>query len=732
MDRHRADRCTWEGKDLEVASQHFAQLLKERRLAARLTQEELAERAELSVPSISNLERGVSHTPRKETFRLLAEALGLTGAERKDFLSAARGGHDSPAVLAPAASLRLPLTPLLGRERELAAVCALLHDNATRLLTLAGPGGVGKTHLALAVTQATAATFADGVCVVSLASLRDPDLVPAAIAEALGLRESVATPFIAALEADLRDKQLLLVLDNFEHLALAAPLVADLLAACPGVVALVTSRAPLRLRGERELAVQPLALPTPDDLASVAALEQVAAVRLFVARVRQVRPDFVLSMTNAASVAAICQRLDGLPLAIELAAARCRLLDPQMLLERLDARLPLLTEGAMDLPARQRILRATLQWSYDLLPPEARAAFRRLAVFAGGSKLDAAEAVCAAGDACAPGEVFDALSVLAEHHLLQVFLRVAADPPSVAHPHTQDERPRFTMLETVREYAWEQLDAHSETAAAQQAHLAYYLALAENAAPHLRDAEQATWLSRLDAERDNLRVALQHAIDTGDASSGLRLANALLWYWYSRSAAHEGRDWLERLLALDACQEDDAAPRDVRAFALNAAGIFAYQQGDYAGATAHYEACLELRRAEGQRAGVAATLCNLGIIAAQRDEYARATALYEESVAILRVEGPPGTLARTLNGLGVVARWQGRYDLASSCHEESLAIKRASGDQLGCAVSLHNLGELAYQQGNYDSAEALCQEGLEILRSLGATVERANICATLG
>jgi predicted ATPase/transcriptional regulator with XRE-family HTH domain len=718
----------------------FGLVVKRYRVAAGFTQEELAERSGLSVPSISNLERGVLHRPRHETVRLLADALDLQAEERASFFSAARSARGAPADMTPitheasarsarVVSLPRAPTPLLGREHDLPTVAALLQDGSARLITLTGLGGVGKTRLALEVAWLVANSFANGACFVSLASIRDPDLVPSAIAAALGLHDSGEGSFSDLLLTHMHDKQLLLLLDNVEQVAAAAPFIADVLAGCPALVALITSRISLRLRGEHEYAVPPLAVPDSAGGISLATFAEVGSVRLFTARVREAQPDFALSAVNAPAVASICQRLEGLPLALELAAARYRVLDLQTLAARLETRLPLLTRGAVDLPERQRTLRATLTWSYELLPPAARATFRQLAVFVGGCTLAAAEAVCQAMDRDSPDGVLDLLSILVEHHLL------GCSPVAPALPDGPDSMPsalgngaRYTMLETVREYAWEQLQAHSEAATAQEAHLAYFVAVAEAAAPHLRGQDQARWLASLDAERDNLRAALQEAIDLEDAESGLRLGAALMYYWYSRGAAREGRAGLERVLRLGA----DKAHSLARAGALHSAGVLAFRLGDYDDAARCYEAALALRRTLGDEAGSAVTLNNLGIIAAQRDDYARAVALYEESLGILRKVGNLPAAARTLTGLGIVAFWRGDFAHAQACHEESLAMKRAAGDMLGCAVSLSNLAELAYQQGDLQRAEARCREGLALLHAEGTMAHRSELLDTVG
>ncbi len=463
----------------------FSPLLRHHRVRAGLSQEALAERARVSARAISALERGVNTRPQLETVRRLATALELDPNGRAALLAAARPDAAPPAppptgppTATRYAPLPTPPAPLLGRDAELARLAALLGDPARRLLTLVGPGGIGKTRLAVELAATRRGDFADGTAFVDLAAIRDPDLVPPAIADALQLHEIGGQPLPDRLKDARRDRHLLLLLDNFEQVLDAAPLVADLLSACARLTVLATSRAPLRLRGEREFPVPPLALPDPAHLPAPDAVAAYPAVALFRERARAVRPDFALTAENTPTVVAICARLDGLPLALELAATRLKSLSPGALLARLDKRLPLLTGGARDLPARQRTLRDTIAWSEGLLAPEDRAFFRALAVFAGGGPLTAIEAIChpPAGATPLPGGVLlDRLGILVDQSLLR---QIAPD---------RDE-PRFAMLETIREYATERLAASGEMATYQDAHAAYFLVLTEAAEPELQGA----------------------------------------------------------------------------------------------------------------------------------------------------------------------------------------------------------------------------------------------------
>jgi non-specific serine/threonine protein kinase len=738
----------------------FAGLLRRWRLDAGLTQEALAERAGLGRRSVQDLERAISQ-PRRTTAERLAHALSLTPEQRGRFEAAARraarpdggagtgtpltgtapagygdaaphgvtglsGGAGSvPGVagLGTGGGLTVPPTPLIGRERDLARLRARFEDPGVRLVTVTGPGGVGKTRLALQVANELGPAFPAGVHLVPLAPVGAPALVVPAIGRALGLRGTGTRAVAQRLAAALRDGRRLLVLDNFEHLLPAAPVVADLLAACPRLAVLVTSRARLHLHGEHDFVVPPLPVPDPPARGRASSLADVArseAVRLFVERARAADPDVALTAHNAPALAEVCRRLDGLPLALELAAARVRVLPPEALLARLEPRLPLLTGGPQDAPARQRTLRATLEWSHDLLEPAERALFRRLAVFAGGWTLAAAEAVCGAAGPLAAGppvaELLDALAALADRSLVSVAPRAGGAP-------------RFAMLETVGEFARDRLLESGETAALRRRHADHFVALAEAAAAGWRGPQQAAWLARLDEEHENLEAALAWAADAGEAALGLRLAAALGPVWQVQGFSDQDRQRVEALLAHPASQPDagdGAAAR--RARALAAAGVLALRQGDVAGAEARLAAALELHRAAGDRRGEAATLGELGVLAYERGDVARAAALHEQALALQRGRDPGGE-ADSLGHLAIVAANRGDLPRAAALYEASLALHRRLGDPRGSASALAGLGRLAYDTGDYARAQALYEESLAHRR---AVHERRGIAHATG
>lgn len=675
-----------------TTSTAFAQLLHRYRLASGFSQEELAERSTLSARTISDLERGITAAPYHDTVKLLAKGLGLSADETAALEASivrrrvARSNETSSPV--PFFTLPSDLTPLVGRERDEAEAVHLL-KGGVRILTLTGPGGVGKTRLALRVAATLAEEFDDGVCLVSLAPLSDPRLVASSIARALELREVASEPLREQLVGFLRERRILLLLDNFEQVVTAADVVTDLLAACPHLQVLVTSRAPLHVRGEQEKMVQPLTLPesSSDDPL------QAAAVVLFVQRARAVKPNFHITAEQASVVSAICRRLDGLPLAIELASAHVKFLSPSALFSRLERRLPLLTRGAQDLPERQRTMSDAIAWSYHLLDPAERQLFRQVSVFSGGWDLAAAGAVCGTdGD----GDALFGLESLVDKSLLLV---------------EDAEEPRFGMLETVREYAQECLEEQGETETTRRVHVAHFLKLAELAEPELTGPDQATWLGRLLQESDNLRAALGWTRDNGQVETGLRIAGALWRFWLTDSFHDEGRGWLEDLLV---AAENAITSDATLAKALCGAGNLAWVQADLAAATHRHMEGLVVYRRLGDIAGIATSLNGLAAVATDAGEHSRARKYLEECVLLRRQLDDPHGLGAALNNLGNLTRYSGDLADAMALFEESLVCYRAIGGQGALANTLCNMAQVAQEQCSLDRAIELAEESLEL------------------
>jgi non-specific serine/threonine protein kinase len=582
----------------------------------------------------------------------------------------------------------VPPTPLIGRERELAELGELLRAGASRLVTLTGHGGVGKTRLALGVAAGAGADFPDGAVFVPLAPVGDPALVVPTVARALGVAEVGGKPPPEALRAHLRDRRLLLVLDNCEQVLDAAPAVAGLLAACAGLAVLATSRAPLRVRGEREYPVRPLACPR--STASRAWMRWRCPPPCGSSSTVPVprSPAFALTRANAAAVAAICRRLDGLPLAIELAAARARTLTPTELLARLDRALPLLTGGPRDLPERQRTMRAAIAWSHQLLRAPERRLLGRLAVFRGGWDLAAAEAVGAGGD-IAGGEILDLLAALVEQSL------VVAEGD-------EGDATRYRLLVPVHEFAEEQLGREEEAEEARRRHAAHYLARAERAEPALRGGGQAAWLARLEREHDNLRAALGRALARGEVAMGLRLGGALWRFWLVRGHYAEGRRWLTAFLAL----ADDTLDPGLRLAGLYADGHLAYRQDDHGAARARFEAGLLLAEAVGDRAQRARLLVQLGHVATETGDHATAERSYRAGLAAWRTLDNPAELGIALGSLGRLAFLRGEPANARGPLEEAVALFRAVGDTLDGCAALLTLGLIACDAGEHAAARA--------------------------
>jgi non-specific serine/threonine protein kinase len=618
-------------------------------------------------------------------------------------------------------NLPLALTSFVGWTQEIAEVSRLLAR--TRLLTLTGAGGCGKTRLALAVAEAQLAAYPDGVWLVELASLTDAALVPQAVATTLGVREEPQHSLTATLLEALHSRDMLLLLDNCEHLIDAcAQLATTLLGACPQLHILATSREALGIAGETTCPVPSLALPDIQQSPRLEELVQVEAVRLFVERALATLPTFTLVEANAATVAHLCRRLDGIPLAIELAAARIKLLSVEQLAERLDDCMRLLTSGSRTALPRQQTLRAAIDWSYNLLTEAEWALFRRLAVFAGGWTLEAAEAVCSEGD-IAEDVVLELLAHLVDKSLVVVETQHGGAV-------------RYRLLEPMRQYAQEKLREAEDANTIRQQHAGFFLVLAETAEPELRGAQQIAWLERLEAEHDNLRVILGWTLEQKAAEINARLSGALWRFWYTRSYLSEGRRWLDAALTLldgslrlscggselpdQAHYQQRRLMMAVRAKVLGGAGGLAWGQGAYTDAETYYQEGLALARELGDQAEIARLLNGLGVVAMYQADYRHAERFCAESLALFRALEDTWGIATTLSNAGAIAQLQNDYPQAQDLYTESLRLRRQLQDRLGMSIALVNLGEVALRQGDYARAREVYREGLALCGELGA------------
>lgn len=719
----------------------FGQWLRHQRDQRGLTREVLAQQIGYSAALLRKLETG-ERRPSRQVAERLAQAFTVDTAMWSSFVQAARYGmapstpsadqtnipfqKDHETAEPPVGYLPAPRTPLIGRDQEVADICSCLQQEGVRILNLTGPGGVGKTRLALQVATHLQPTFLHGVWFVDLSAVHDPALVIPTIAQTLGFRGHGLGSIYDELADYLSWRRLLLVLDNLEHLLDATPQLATLLDAAPQLQLVTTSRTRLQLDGEHMYAVPPLQMPTSTEQPSFETLATVPAIALFIARARAAQTDFALTEANAPAIVAICNQVAGLPLGLELAAARLRLLSPTALLQRLMEHHDVLSTSVRDGPSRQQSLHTTIGWSYSLLNPVEQMLFVRMGIFQGGYTLEAVEQICGEADKLA--ELSVESDTLAPLWIPAIDgLAALLDSSLITRTTDGDSEPRFGMLVPVQSYTQERLQSHPEADVLAARHAAYYLALAEQAATELIGVNQQEWLERLEVEYDNLRAALQWAIAQPHPEQALRLGSALWLFWYMRSYLQEGCHWLKQIVALEAAQSPLAY-----ATVLHGYGVLLSLQAAYKDAQAYSEQSVKLARQLNDHKVLATALNGLGSVTSNQGAYTSAISYFEECLALAQTSDNRLGMANALGNLGVMLTLEGSFAQALERYQASKLLHQELGNQHGMIKALYNIAIVAWLQDDYLQADHLFSEALQLARDLKSTEGIASCLTYLG